>query len=172
MQMLKNALTPNPTVVIQRYSRDSRSDLPVRPSPPSRDVTLRFPSFFLYLRPADKSTGDLHPLRSRLLSSRKVIIYALRGTRRSIIFSSIFARPLNSYVPHAAGEARYGCARVRKTPARDERLVSLGAHADVTVAKHVLIICKRKQVGPRVFLRTCAGDDCREVNQLASRYNA
>lgn len=77
-----------------------------------------------------------------------VIIYALRGTRRSIIFSSIFARLLNSYVPQAAGEARHGCAPRQENSNTGQRLVPLGAHADVTVAKHVLIICKRKQVGP------------------------
>lgn len=117
MQMLKNALTPNPTVVIQRYSRDSRSVPPVYPSPPSRDVTLRSSSFFLpfllCLRLADKSTAISILC---VLSSREVIIYAPRGMHRGIIFSSIFARPFNSYVPHDAGEARLGCARVRKTP--------------------------------------------------------
>lgn len=49
--------------------------------------------------------------------------------------------------PHDAGGGETGlCPRQENSTVRDEPLVSLGAHADVTVAKHVLIICKRKQV--------------------------
>lgn len=95
------------------------------------------------------------PLRllSLSLPLRDVIIYALRGTRHSIIFSSIFARsPPTLYVPHMRGrkgETRL-CPR-QGNSGQDEQPVSLGAHADVTATKHVLIICKRRST--RAFPR-------------------
>lgn len=50
---------------------------------------------------------------------------------------AIRVRRDNTVVPASGKPSGHGTSRS----------VSLGAHADVTVAKHVLIICKRKQVG-------------------------
>lgn len=58
------------------------------------------------------------------------------------------------YVPQVQGRGETRLCSRQENSGQDERPVSLGAHADVTAAKHVLIICKRSQVGSGVSVHS------------------
>lgn len=148
--MLKNA--PNVPQPPSRYSallawftsRPTRSSLL---SSPRRNFAFLY---FFYLGPADKSTTTMATaaaaawrlqqqqqqqqrtastpprfVRSRHhLFPRCYYLCTVRGTRHSIIFSSIFTHPPPPPIlmsRKCRGEARHGCARVRKTPVRTSR---------------------------------------------------
>lgn len=109
MQMLKNALACPTPVVIQRYSRDSRSR-PSSPLPSSlpRDATSLL---FLYLWLADKSTAASTPPPFALASSPRC--YYLCTTRYApqhnflVYFCPLSSNPL---CPAYAGEERRNAA--------------------------------------------------------------
>jgi hypothetical protein len=171
MQMLKNALACPTPVVIQRYSRDSRS----RPSPPFPSLPIvlasrRNFSTFLYLWLADKSTAASAPPPFALASSPRC--YYLCTARYAVQHNFLVhfcPPPPTLYVPHMRGrkgETRL-CPR-QENSRQDEQPVSLGVHADVTAAKHVLIICKRRQVDSGVSA-ALGGSGRHKPNPLASR---
>lgn len=120
---------PNPqslfsvTRVIHVPSRPTRSSLLS-----FQERNFAFLSFF-YSGPADKSTTTATAtstpppfVRSRRpLFPRCYYLCTVRGTRHSIIFSSIFTThpsPPILISRKCRGEAKHGCARVRKTPVR------------------------------------------------------
>lgn len=114
---------------------------------------------------AAAAADDLHSTPFRLLptSSLLAMLLFMHCARYApqynfLVYFYLFfsSRPYVSLPASASagGEARHGCAAVRKTPVRTNDPVSLGAHADVTMAKHVLIICKRSQLSPDVSVHS------------------
>jgi len=158
---------PNPS----RYSAllawfTSRPTL--HPFLPLSGVTSRFFSFF-YLWLADKSTAaaatmvaadGLHSTSFRSLptSSLTAMLLFMHCARYApqhnflVYFYPPFS--FHPYVPQVQGRGETRLCPRQENSGQDERPVSLDAHADVTAAKHVLIICKRSQVGSGVSVHS------------------